>query len=69
MKGYMGIFYEEDETEVDEEYRAWFARTVKEISDFNESSRKANIIVGANNEEKSDSNSDSCDFINRRVSR
>ena len=44
----MGIFYDydEDETEADEEYDAWFERTLREIEDFDKYSRKVNLMVG-----------------------
>lgn len=42
----MGIFYEADETEADEEYEAWFKQTLKELYEFHENSRKTILHVG-----------------------
>ncbi len=43
----MGIFYtEEDELRDDQEYEAWFKKTLRDIESFNTASRKTKIYVG-----------------------
>ena len=42
----MGIYYEEDETEADEEYEAWFRDTLANINKFHDKSRSMKVMVG-----------------------